>query len=118
MGSGGTEGAGGKNVKVKVQNNPRPDDGSGGQDNTDAAWVTKFEQYAKMRQMNAREVFRNRQIESDAMYKFSMVFPLTKTVLTTDRLLVGTRTFNIRGVDNVNQQNRVLVITAEEGVTD
>jgi SPP1 family predicted phage head-tail adaptor len=116
MGSGGSEGAGGKNVRVKVQSPVRPDDGSGGQDNTE--WVDKFEQYAKMRQMNAREVFRNRQIESDSMYKFSMVFPLTKTVLTTDRLLVGARTFNIRGVDNVNEQNKVLVITTEEGVTD
>ena len=47
-----------------------------------------------------------------------MDFPLGKTVLSTDRILFGTREFNIHSVDNVDEMNRELVVIAEEGISD
>lgn len=116
----GTQGAGGRSVKLKVQANPRPSDGSGGFDNTSVAWADKFEIWAKMKKSSGREVFANRQTETRNLYKFTMDFPLGgDVVLTTDRLLVdGTRAFNIHSVENVDQRNRELVVIAEEGVPD
>ena len=112
-------GVGSSNVKIKIQDNPRPDDGFGGQDNLDASWADKFETWATMEQQSGGEVFSNRQTESRAMYLFTMDFPLgSKTVLTTDRVLVGSRTFNVRKVKNPGQRNRKLEVTAEEGVSD
>ena len=111
--------AGGRRVKIKVQSNPRPSDGHGGQDNVPGAWADKFEVWARMRQLNAKEVFANRQKNSRAMYRFEMDFPLGgKIVEETDRILVGTRAFDIRGVNNKDERNRVLIVTTEEGVPD
>ncbi len=112
-------GVGASNVKIKIQNNPRPDDGFGGQDNIEASWSDKFETWAKMEKQGGREVFSNRQTETRSMYKFTLDFPLgSKTVLSTDRVLIGARTFNIHSVENVEQRNRTLVIIAEEGISD
>lgn len=112
-------GAGANNAKIKIQSNPREDDGHGGQENLDGAWVDKFEVWANMKQLSGREVFSNRHIESRGTHSFTMDFPLGgKTVLTTDRILFGTRKFNIHRVDNVEELNRELFVIAEEGISD
>ena len=110
--------AGSKRVKLKVQSNPRPDDGFGGQDNVAGAWTNKIEIWAKMKKTSGREIFANRETSTRNLYKFTMVFPLSVTVLVTDRLLVGTRPFNIHSVENVDERRRELVVIAEEGIPD
>lgn len=114
----GDQGAGGRSVLIKIQNNPRPDDGFGGQDNTEAAWVDKYEPWAKMRQASGREVFANREKNARALYVFEFDFPLAVTILASDRILVGTRAFDIRRIENVGQRNMLMKVTAEEGVPD
>jgi SPP1 family predicted phage head-tail adaptor len=116
--AGGTTGAGGRSVQIKIQSNPRADDGFGGQDNVEGNWADKFEIWANMKRTSGRELFTNRQKESRSLYKFTMVFPLGETVLTTDRILVGDRAFDIHDVNNVEEMNRELVVIAEEGVPD
>lgn len=112
-------GVGAANVKIKIQNNPRPDDGFGGQDNLEASWEDKLETWAKMTKSSGREVFANRQTETRSMYKFEFRFSLSVTVLPTDRILVnGTRAFNIHSIENVNEQSRTMILIAEEGISD
>ena len=121
MAGGGGKGAGGRNVKLSIQNNPRPDDGAGGFENKPGEWVTKFQVMAAMRHMSAGEAWANRKIESRHAYKFTMDFPLGgKTVLTTDRLLIESqsRDFNVRWVLNTGQDNMTLEVVAEENVAD
>lgn len=117
--SGCDDGAGAKNVKLEIQSNPRPDDGHGGQDNLEASWTTKLTTWAKMKKLSGREVFSNRQTETRGTHRFTMDFPLSVSVLSTDRVLVeGARAFNIHSVDNVDERNRTLVVIAEEGISD
>ncbi len=112
-------GVGANRVKLKIQDNPRPDDGHGGQDNESGAWVDKFEVWAMMKKTSGREIFSNRQTETRSLYRFTMDFPLGgKTVLPTDRILIGTRQFNIHSIDIVGERNKTLVVIAEEGISD
>ncbi len=113
-----SDGAGAQNVKIKIQDNPRPDDGFGGQDNLEASWVDKLETWAKMTMTSGREVFSNRQTETRGTHRFEFRFPLSVTVKAEDRVLLGTRAFNIHRVDNVEEQNRTMVLIAEEGISD
>lgn len=114
----GKSGAGGRSTLIKIQSNPRASDGFGGQDNEGGEWVDKFTAWAKMEKGSGREAFANRQRSTRSGYKFTMDFQLANTVLTTDRVLVGTRTFNIFDVDNVGEMNRTLIVRAEEGRPD
>ena len=116
MGQGKT-GAGGRNTLIKIQSNARASDGHGGQDN-DGEWVDKFEAWAKMGKTQGREGFANRQTSTRSAYKFTLDFQLANEVLTTDRVLVGTRVFNIFNVDNVDEMNRTLIVKADEGRPD
>ncbi len=111
-------GPGSRNVKIKVQDNPRPDDGYGGQDNAGAAWVDKYETWSSMRKANGRELFAHRHRETRSIYVFELDFPLSVEVLTTDRILFGTRAFDIFDVDNLGERNWKLKIMAEEGRSD
>lgn len=111
-------GAGARRVQIKIQNNSRPDDGFGGQDNLAASWADKLETWAKMSKASGREVFANRQTETRSMYKFEFRFSLSVTVLPTDRVLVGARAFNIHSIENVNEQSRKMILIAEEGISD
>ncbi len=118
MACGCGDGAGAKNVKIKIQSNPRADDGHGGQENVGANWADKMETWAKMTMISGREVFANRQTETRGTHRFEFRYPLSVSVLSTDRVLLGARAFNIHRVDNVEEQNRTMVLIAEEGVSD
>ncbi len=117
MGQGKT-GAGGRSTLIKIQSNPRASDGHGGQDNKGGEWVDKFTAWSKMEKGAGRESFLNRQRSTRSGYKFTLDFQLANEVLTTDRVLVGLRTFDIFDVDNVDEMNRTLVVRAEEGRPD
>ncbi len=107
-----------KNVKIEIQSNPRPDDGFGGQDNEEADWETKLTVWANMKKKSGDEVFSNRQTETRSLYKFTFDFPLSVSVLATDRVKYGSRVFNIHSVDNVDEKNETMVLIAEEGISD
>lgn len=114
------DGAGTRRTKIKIQERTALDDGHGGQDTKAAAWTDKLEVFASMRQKSGTEKWQDQKTISDDMYVFSMFYPQSVTVLPTDRVLVvdSGLELNIRRVNNVDQRNRKLEITAETGRTD
>jgi SPP1 family predicted phage head-tail adaptor len=95
--------------RITVQRNVTAGDGQGG---TSSAWTAVATVWAEVAPMQGRELFAAQQVNALTSHKITMRYLAGLTAA--DRVLFGTRSFNIRQVINVDEVNRWHELIAEE----
>lgn len=98
--------------RVTIQAEQRSDDGYGG--SSLPTWSTVATVWAEVKPLKGREQLHGQQLEGRVTHRIIMRYRAGVTAA--NRLLFGTRAFNIRSVVNVDERGRWLEIMAEEGV--
>lgn len=102
--------------RINIQQFTETTDAAGA---TKRAWADLKEVWAAIKPVSGYERLRSEQLQATVTHKITMRFVsiLTPPVDAAKyRLRYGSRYFNIRFVANVDEKNRFLEITAEEGV--
>lgn len=101
---------GGFRHRVKIQEETATADEGGGYSRT---WTDVDTMWCSIEPVNPREVFQANQIQARVTHKILTRY--RTDVSSANRLLFGTRAFNIRSVTTKNERSRLTVILAEEG---
>ncbi len=104
--------AGALRHRVAIQRKTRVSDGQGGYTETWAT-VTNGAVCASIEPASSKEVFHAHQLNHLVTHK--IVCRFLSGVTSADRVVFGTRAFNIRSVLNPLERNRMLVLLCEEG---
>tara|TARA_Y100000996_G_scaffold348282_1_gene286831 strand:- start:7831 stop:8169 length:339 start_codon:yes stop_codon:yes gene_type:complete len=99
--------------QVTVQNQTRTADGAGGYSET---LVTNFKTFASVKTKIGREQVKQGQLQDRKQFEFVIRYRSDKNITAANRILWGTRVFQVRSVVNYNERNKYYVITAEENV--
>lgn len=97
--------------QVKLQSPTRTTDAGGGQA---ISWSTLAELYADVRPKPGSEDFQHGQLQERTQHEVTIRF--RSDISTAYRVLFGSRILNIRHIQNVNERDRFLILTCEEGV--
>lgn len=97
--------------RIVIQTRSQASDGAGGVTET---WSTFATVWASIEPMRANEVFWARHLEARVTHK--VIIRYLANLTTSMRFTFGGRTFQIKGVRNLKEENRWLEIVAEEGV--
>lgn len=101
------------NSRIEIQSATRTADGAGGATNVWAT-ITNGTVWANVESMSAFEVFAAIQRQHRVTHKITLRY---MTSLTSGmRVKFGTRTFNIRGIKNLDERNAKMELTCEEGL--
>ena len=97
--------------RITIQSSVKTGDGGGG---FTVAWSNLATVRGKIEPLRGREQLHGMQLEARVTHRILIRY--RSDVTAANRILFGTRTFNIRSVLNVDERNRWLEILAEEGV--
>ena len=99
--------------RLAIQSHTEARDSFGGSTKT---WATQKTVWGSVRPMSGKELVNAQQVDSRVTHR--IVIRFYSGLDTTYRFLFGTRVFNIVSVLNIQERNKLLVITAiEEGLT-
>ena len=101
---------GGFRHRVKIQEESKTADSGGGYV---LAWSDVATIWADVQPASGREVFHAQQLQKNVTHRITTRY--RTDVSTANRLLWGSRSFNIRAVLTVSERNRYTLILAEEG---
>ena len=97
--------------KVDLQGPTRTSDGAGG-------YTESFSNiasiYADIRPQNALETYRQGQVQEKVTHKITIRY--RSNISTNNIIKYESRTFNIKGIKNINERDRFLELLCEEGV--
>ncbi len=96
---------------IIIERTTKTPDGSGG--NT-VVWNTHKTLRAKITPLSGRERVYAQRLESNITHR--ILFRYTTDILPSDRINLNGRYFNIRSILNLEEANRFLELSAEEGV--
>lgn len=99
------------NKRVELQEKTKTFDGFGGYIEE---WTTVQKLWAEVMPVDAIENFEANKIDEKISHIISIRYK--NTISTHNRLKFNERIFNIRGIVNVNEENRILEIKAEEDI--
>ena len=106
--------AGDLNRRVTFNELDTVDDGQGGFTQT---YTERLKTWAKMKQVSAGEAFRRHRLESDEVWDFTIRYnAATKEIQYTDQIVYNGEEYNVRKINNLEQKNIWIVVTAEKGV--
>lgn len=105
--------AGSMREQITLQTEARVADGGGGYAQS---FTTSYKVYASVKALSGNEQYQQGQITDTQQYEFIIRYRSDKTVTAKNRILWGTRVFQIKSVINDMERNKYLVITAAEGV--
>ena len=100
--------------KITIQNTNLSTDNMGGYTTGRSTHITAF---AKMTPKSGKQIFTDktgRQVENPHTYEFLIRY--RDGITTTMRILFGSRTFNIVKINDENDYNNMITITATENV--
>jgi len=97
--------------RITIQNRTQSSDGMGG---VTESWSTFATVWASIDPMKAGEVFWARHIESRVTHKVMIRY--LNGLTTSMRFTFGGRTFQIKGIRNLEERRQWMEIVAEEGV--
>lgn len=104
--------------RVQIQQRATTQDTFGGQSTT---WTTIATVWAEIETLTARELLAAQAVNVDVSHtitvRYQSLFAQPKTVAAY-RALYNGRIFNIHGMDNQEERNRTVVLTASEGLND
>lgn len=95
--------------RITIQQSSDVPDGSGGVQRT---WTDFATVWAEITPAAGKEVFQAEQVRADAMYNINIRY--LQGVSAEMRVLYGTRRFNIRAVNDVNEMHRKITLVCEE----
>lgn len=96
---------------VTFERRTRAADGAGGYAET---WATLRATRGRMRAMSGGERWASSRVEASSTHK--LVVRYFADIKESDRVIVGSRAYNIRFINNVEYENKWLEITLELGV--
>lgn len=96
---------------VKLQQGTSTTDAGGGRSE---AFTTVAEIYVDIRPVSGKEAYEQGKLKETLTTEITARY--RAALDTSYRILFGTRTFNIKHVHNVDQRNKFVVLTCEEGV--
>ena len=105
--------AGSMREQITLQTEARAADGGGGYTQS---FTTNYTVYASVKPVSGNEQYQQGQITDTQQYEFVIRYRSDKTVTPKNRILWGSRVFQIKSVINDMERNKYLVITAAEGV--
>ena len=97
--------------RIVIQSQGRTTDLGGG---AAVAWSTVATTWARIVPSSGSESFSGMQVTNTNTFEITMRY--RTNITTTNRILWGSRTFNIRSVINNNERDKYLTVVAEEGV--
>lgn len=104
--------------RVQLQQRSATNDDVGGQS---VAWETVATLWASIVALGGRELLSAQAVQSEVTHsvtvRYRAEFSSPKTAAAM-RLVYGARIFNISSVENVDEQNKVVVLTCFEGLND
>ena len=104
--------------KIIFQNEVLAADGAGGNAVSWSNFATVWAKIEDLGQLSARSINAEKgfagQLQNECSYKITIRY--LGGVTPKMRALFGSRVFNIRSVINVNEENEILLVFAEEGV--
>jgi SPP1 family predicted phage head-tail adaptor len=100
-------------TSIEIQKQDRTSDGSGGYIST---WSARAQtpKRAKVEFKNGREIWNGERIEATSSFKMTMRF--SAAVTESDRIIVKGRAHNIRSINNIEMQDRWMIIQCDLGV--
>jgi len=98
-----------RSVHFQVQEKTATPDGRGG---SSLAWATVFRITGKMKALKGYEMLRGRALTDKITHRVETWYDSRLT--TAHRLLFGSREFNIRFIENVNERNIKVLLSVEE----
>lgn len=105
--------AGAMREQITIQTEARTADGGGGFAQT---FATNFTTFASVNPLSGKEQYKQGQLQDTQMFEFVIRYRSDKTVTAANRILWGTRTFQVKSVINHMERNKYLVMRAEEKV--
>lgn len=105
--------AGAMREPITIQTETRTSDGGGG---FTQGFSTHFTCFASVRATGGDERYEQGQLIDTQMFEFVIRYRSDKAVTAKNRILWGTRVFQVKRVDNHMERNKYLVIKAEENV--
>ena len=104
--------------RVQIQQRATTQDSTGQQS---TVWTTIATVWADIESMTARELVAAQSVNMEATHtitvRYQAIFAQPK-IVATYRALYNSRVFNISGMDNVEERNALVVLTAAEGLND
>lgn len=101
---------GGLRHRVVIQEETPTADTGGGYAN---AWATVATMWCNVEPASGREVFQAQQLQKNVSHRITTRY--RTDISTANRLLWGSRTFNVRAVLTTAERNRYTLVLAEEG---
>ena len=98
-----------RSIYLEVQEKVETDDGRGG---TALAWATTFRVTGSMKALKGYEMLRGQALTNKITHRVETWYD--NRVTTAHRLLYGSRVFNVRFIDNVNERNIKMIVHVEE----
>ena len=99
--------------QITLQTEARAADGGGGYAQT---FVTHYKAYASVKPVSGAEQYQRGQLTDTQQYEFVIRYRGDKVVTPKNRILWGSRVFQVKSVINDMERNKYLIIKAEEGV--
>lgn len=97
--------------RITIETPTRSTDGIGGFTST---WATFASAWASITPVAAREDFHASRLEHRVTHKIMIRY--VASVTSNMRVVFGSRTFQIKGIKNLEERNRFLELKCEEGV--
>jgi SPP1 family predicted phage head-tail adaptor len=98
-----------RSIHFEVQSKTETGDGRGG---TTLVWATTFRITGKMKALKGYEMLRGQALTDKITHRVETWYD--NRVSTANRLLYGSRVFNIRFAENVNERNIKMLLHVEE----
>lgn len=105
--------AGSMRKNIAIQSEVRAADGGGGYVQT---FTTSFTAYFSVNPISGNEQYKQGRLSDTQVYEFVTRYRSDKTVTPSNRILWGTRVFQVKSVINHMERNKYWVIRAEEKV--
>ena len=99
--------------QIKIQTEAQTDDGGGGYV---LGWTTTATVWANIKPISGREHLLTAQLADIITHRITIRARSDLTFTGKNRILFGTRAFNVKHVINVGERDRYLELQAEEGV--
>ena len=96
-------------VTIQVEGTPTADDGGG----YTQTWAETDVVWGRLRALSAREISAAQGQEGRVTHEVTIRY--RTDVTTASRLVIGSRTFNVAGIQNPEDRNAILVLRAVEG---
>lgn len=101
--------------RVQLQSRSTTQESTYGSQN--ATWTTYAQPYASIEPINGREMLSAQAVQTQLTHTITIYWNPSFTVQAADRIVFGTRIFDIQSAYNEAEDNRLIVMRCIEGTT-